>query len=732
MKVNGRKIAVIGLLFGITGIYSCLKNEITKPYPENQPENMEDLMVSESFDFNATKEIWIETVASELEGKPASKIEIFTGNPNQGGICLQKGISNIKQEYQTKLIIPSHIQTVFIRQTAYNGLTETKELDVGGDIIECAFGQAAKKTIVNPDSGGPGCSDCSSTISGNRSDNLNVNSGETVCILTGASFSGNLTMNGGTLSVCGTLSPRNINGEGTIIINEDGVFMSNNLSINSENLTIKNYSDAFFVSGNQINNNGYFLNYATISVNGINNNTNAYIENHGTLNIGGSFNNNAYVDNSGFLNVGGNYANNSGATTDNYCRFSVGGNYQNNGETFNLSYLEVGGRLTINSGDLELYDQSLIVSNDFTVNGSVNGNGSFFSKIVVEDETRINGSGSVTGSIDLCDASGIESNTGVLGETVTSFETEIPETYCNPGSVSGGGGEDSDTDNDGVEDDFDEYPDDPDRAFNNYFPGEEQFGTLAFEDLWPYKGDYDFNDMIVGYQINQVTNADDKVVDLYIKLVVRAIGAGFFNGFAMELDAPASVVDEVTGDFTHSMDMISLEDNNLESGHDKAVIVFFDNAFDALEHPGGGTGVNTNPNLPWVDPQTLNFHVVFTNPVDEDDLGLPPYNPFIFVDGDRGREVHLKNYRPTALANLSYFGTGNDDSNPSVGRYYTSAQNLPWAMNIAGVFDYPVEKTSIIHAYNYFDEWVESAGIMYPEWYEDETGYRNHQFIYDK
>ena len=44
------------------------------------------------------------------------------------------------------------------------------------------------------------------------------------------------------------------------------------------------------------------------------------------------------------------------------------------------------------------------------------------------------------------------------------------------------------------------------------------------------------------------------------------------------------------------------------------------------------------------------------------------FNPFIIVDLERGKEVHLPNYSPTDLANDNYFGTYADDSNPETGK----------------------------------------------------------------
>ena len=54
-----------------------------------------------------------------------------------------------------------------------------------------------------------------------------------------------------------------------------------------------------------------------------------------------------------------------------------------------------------------------------------------------------------------------------------------------------------DADGDQIEDYYDDYPQDGARAFNNYYPARDTYGTLAYEDLWPHRGDYDFNDLVV-------------------------------------------------------------------------------------------------------------------------------------------------------------------------------------------------------------------------------------------
>ncbi len=144
-----------------------------------------------------------------------------------------------------------------------------------------------------------------------------------------------------------------------------------------------------------------------------------------------------------------------------------------------------------------------------------------------------------------------------------------------------------DQDGDGVSNNFDDYPEDADRAFNNYYPNDSLNGTLAFEDLWPGKGDYDFNDMVIDYQINQVTNGDNEVVEVFASFTLRAMGASFRNGFGIELPIDPEDVASVTGQNLED-ELITVNPNGTEAGQTNAVIIVFDNGYNVLQYPGSG------------------------------------------------------------------------------------------------------------------------------------------------
>lgn len=283
-----------------------------------------------------------------------------------------------------------------------------------------------------------------------------------------------------------------------------------------------------------------------------------------------------------------------------------------------------------------------------------------------------------------------------------------------------------DTDKDGVPDAYDEYPTDPTLAYNSYYPGKNIYGTIAFEDLWPATGDYDFNDLVVDLSIHQALNAANKVVYMEPNFRLRAIGASYHNGFALSLGCSPSSVTSVTGQHLTG-NVFATAPSGVETGVSHAVIPVFTDGYAIF---GNKPYTNTVPGQPAMAPVAMNIRVNFATPLDQSALGSAPYDPFMVIAGERAREVHLVNKAPTAKANQSLFATESDASNPSKGIYYISKDGHPWAISLPVSFAYPIEKNSISQAYRHFDTWDTSSGTTYKDWYTAKSGYRNAGVIY--
>ncbi len=285
-----------------------------------------------------------------------------------------------------------------------------------------------------------------------------------------------------------------------------------------------------------------------------------------------------------------------------------------------------------------------------------------------------------------------------------------------------------DADGDGVDDDMDDYPNDVTRAFNVYYPNETDWGTVAFEDLWPGKGDYDFNDLVTDYHFKSVLNSSNQLVEFYTDYSVRAVGASMKNGFGFMLGGNPANVASVNG--THyTENYIHTNGNGTEQGQTNTVIILFDNAFRNIGSSGSAF-INTKQEVPYVNPDTNQLHVVYAHPVSVSTTGTAPYNPFLIVNGERGKEIHLAGQKPTDLVNNSYFDTYADATDAATGKYYQTKTNLPWALDLPVSFAYPLEQVDILSAYNHFGQWAESGGTDYPDWYMDKPGYRVNSNIF--
>lgn len=240
-------------------------------------------------------------------------------------------------------------------------------------------------------------------------------------------------------------------------------------------------------------------------------------------------------------------------------------------------------------------------------------------------------------------------------------------------------------------------------------------GTLAFEDLWPSKGDYDMNDMVITYNYTVKSNASNKVTRVEASYTLRATGGSFQNGFAVQFPVDRSKVSNVSG-------------ATLEANQSKAVLVLFNNMRGQMNQwntiKGGATSATVTYNV--------SFNIADGPTLAE--FGLSYYNPFIWNNTagfGRGYEIHLPGGKPTDLANPLLFGTVSDNTNVGMNRTYVSKDgSYPWGLHIPATFNYPKEKADINSAYLKFGNWVTSGGASNADWYTNESGNRNNENIY--
>jgi len=266
--------------------------------------------------------------------------------------------------------------------------------------------------------------------------------------------------------------------------------------------------------------------------------------------------------------------------------------------------------------------------------------------------------------------------------------------------------DETDTDGDGILDQDDAFPEDAEIAFEFFTPSKYGKGTIAFEDLWPSAGDYDFNDAALSYKATAFLNADNLAVKLDFVCNIKANGAGFTNGMGFEIEGILpSQIESVTGTVL-TQNIISLNANGTEANQEKAVIILTDDVDNILNE--------------------TTISIRFTNPISTATLGVAPFNPFLIVNKVREKEIHLPYMNLTSLGKQSQdFNGVNRDADGN----FISDNGFPWAISIIHDFKVPKEKVDITEAYNFFSSWAESGGIDFLDWYKDNPGNRNEDLI---
>lgn len=686
---------------------ACKKDlKESAPSPGNasfkQVSSMKDLVVPAGFSWEMSREVNLSIGVSDTRyGNKIHQVAVYTGDPNKGGALVAQGAASSGSPFKTMIMTANTITSYYLVKTAPDLTKMIEKVAITGTNVNVMMGSTTPKlgkTATSPD-----CTTGCNNVYNNSSSNVSVSAG--VTCLTGT-FTGDLHISGtAVVRICGTATINNLDfaDQGQLIVTSTGTLN--------------------FTSAQPMQQDGAITNFGIINTTGnINVNSDAVLTNYGTINVGQDLNPNggSTTVNDGLIEVTSKCLVSAGAVFTNDCKLIVHDDFDQNGEFYNYGYIKCYMESTVQGGINQVFQQfngAMLSTYDIQVNGTITGIGTT-SLIKVSHDSKGNSSGLVSGNQSYCDGNGIEAlfNATIGSGATTGCSLYIPTSDCNPEGNGTPPSTCTDSDNDGVCDSQDCYPNDATKAFCNYYPSENGRATVAFEDLWPYLGDYDMNDVVVSFNYNVVTNAQNNVVKVSANFTLRATGGVFQNGFAVQFPVSASSVTNVTG-------------GTLEGGQTKAVIKIFNDMRSEMNW------WNTVPSQPKSD--TMNYSISFEisgGGVPVANFGLCTYNPFIWNGTPgfgRGYEVHLPGKKPTDLANSSLFGTGDDNTNPSGNKYYTSKNsNLPWAICIPERFDYPVEKYDINLAYLKFATWVQSSGTQYADWYKNLPGYRDPSKIY--
>lgn len=275
-----------------------------------------------------------------------------------------------------------------------------------------------------------------------------------------------------------------------------------------------------------------------------------------------------------------------------------------------------------------------------------------------------------------------------------------------------------DSDGDGLVDVFDQDSKDPNvaikvqqtnsNALKSANKDEKSNAVYTiFEDLWPSKGDYDFNDLVISTEFDWVRGKSNYIEEINGECEIEWIGAGMQLGLGFELF-------EVKGTNLYYLGEVFTDVSGAE--RDATVrngIVVVDNV-----HNDGLS--------------TIQFSIKIKEQEFKDFICIP----YLFRTKDQSHQVRPFGAPPTQAQDMASFNS-KDDMSPSswdwsVGSnfkypltgqdaFYRTPDNLPWGIEFISKqkFTPSKETKTILDAYPKFKTWAESGGTKEKEWYDN-------------
>jgi LruC domain-containing protein len=281
-----------------------------------------------------------------------------------------------------------------------------------------------------------------------------------------------------------------------------------------------------------------------------------------------------------------------------------------------------------------------------------------------------------------------------------------------------------DPDGDGVDGLSDYFPNDPTRAFIN----STSLETLAFEDLYPHIGDADFNDAVVQYEMDLVTDASNnlKALSGTYHLIARGSGLDHHFGVALHgLPSNASGTIQVERFSTIGAESITTVAPfpSLEDDGTGAWMMRIDDLVPSTRAalpPAAGEEGNTNTYFatPSMDPASVRFVVTFDEAVTTSNLGTAPYDPYLLVVHPDGLyDIH----RP---GSLPFPGRPSGLPAETGAGSFLDPHGYPFLLLVPSNWRYPLESVSIDKGgrglpapYSSFATWRTSDGMSQTSWY---------------
>jgi LruC domain-containing protein len=244
----------------------------------------------------------------------------------------------------------------------------------------------------------------------------------------------------------------------------------------------------------------------------------------------------------------------------------------------------------------------------------------------------------------------------------------------------------------------------------NYFPTANTFYLVGYEDLYPAKGDYDFNDLTVAYQVKYGLNVDGDVVAIQGLAYLITRGSAYSHDWHLGIELPESAhgtlscttyfpPDYISRGFTTTLSQSCSSANpiNISGSLD---LLLFEDTLNLYRDPAGSLFVNThsipgNWNLRYYDGPKSEFRLDLASPTPMSSIMSAPFDPYLQVL-DTNRLIRLLEVDPS----------------------YQDENGYPFGMLLTATWKPAIAAYNVGIPYQNFDPFVQSKGATNTNWYE--------------
>lgn len=244
----------------------------------------------------------------------------------------------------------------------------------------------------------------------------------------------------------------------------------------------------------------------------------------------------------------------------------------------------------------------------------------------------------------------------------------------------------------------------------NHFPTANTFYLVGYEDLYPAKGDYDFNDLTVAYQVKYGLNVDGDVVAIQGLAYLITRGSAYSHDWHLGIKLPGSArgtlscttyfpPDYISRGFSTTLSQDCSSTPQAEVNGDLDLVIFED-TLNLYRDPAGSLFVNTSSipgkwNLRYFDGPKSEFRLDLVSPTPMSSIMSAPFDPFVHVL-NTNRLIRLLEVDPS----------------------YQDEDGYPFGMLLTAAWKPAIAAYNVGTPYQNFDPFVQSKGVTNANWYE--------------